>query len=166
MAGPTTYEIDGEQYVAVMAGYGGAPTSFYAPDAAFYEYQNDGRILAFKLKGGDTPIPPKQMKFSTPEPPKKDIKPDLVAKGAVIYYNYCETCHGGFGTNHYSQHPDLSKMPQGTHDLFNKIVLEGLLSSAGMANFSNSLDAEETEALHHYLIKLQTEQYEKENVPK
>lgn len=166
MAGPTTYEIDGEQYVAVMAGYGGAPTSFYAPDAAFYEYQNNGRILAFKLNGGDTPIPPKQMKYNTPEPPKKEIKPDLVTKGAAIYYNYCETCHGGFGTGHYSQHPDLSKMSQGTHDLFNKIVLEGLLSSAGMANFSNSLDVEETEAAHQYLIKLQTEQYEKEKVAK
>lgn len=163
MAAPTTYTVDGEQYVAVMAGYGGAPTSFYSPDAALFEYQNNGRILAFRLNGSnDTPLPPKQIKLSTPEPPEKEIKPDLVARGAVIYYNYCEACHGGFGKNHYSQHPDLSKMPTGTHDLFTRIVLGGLLNSAGMAGFSNSLTEEDTEAIHHYLIKRQRDQYENE----
>lgn len=162
MAAPTTYLVDGEQYVAVMAGYGGAPTSFYSPDAALFEYQNNGRILAFRLNGGSTPVPPKQLKYSTPEPPEKEINPDLVIKGAVIYYNYCETCHGGFGVGHYAQHPDLSKMPNGTHELFNSIVLQGYLSSVGMASFSNSLTEEDVESLHHYLIKLQRDQYENE----
>ena len=36
MAAPTTYSIDGEQYVAVMAAYGGAETSGYLPDAVIY----------------------------------------------------------------------------------------------------------------------------------
>ncbi|HTE30160.1 MAG TPA: PQQ-dependent dehydrogenase, methanol/ethanol family [Chryseolinea sp.] len=159
IAAPTTYEIDGEQYVAVMAGYGGAPVAFYPSDAAMYSYQNTGRILAFKLKGVETPLPPKQVVQATPAPPSLEPKAELVAKGQVLFYNYCETCHGGFGERHYSLHPDLSKLSAGTHELFEKILLEGYLSAAGMANFSNSLDKDEVEALHHYLIKQQQMQY-------
>jgi len=163
MAAPTTYMVDGEQYVAVMAGYGGAPMRASSRDAALFEYQNNGRILAFRLNGVNTPLPPKQIKFNTPEPPETESNPGLVAKGAVIYYNYCETCHGGFGKNHYSQHPDLSKMPKGTHDLFKRIVLQGYLSSAGMANFSNSLTEQDVDAIHHYLLKQQQDHYERES---
>lgn len=115
------------------------------------------------MNGAATPLPPKQTKLNTPEPPQKEIDNDLVAKGAEIYGNYCGPCHGGFGATHFSQHPDLSKMAPGTHDLFNKIVLEGLLSSAGMANFSNSLDSDEVEAIHHFLLMVQRYQYNKEH---
>src|SRR5678816_1028640 len=53
---PVTYEIDGEQYVAVMAGFGGAPLPFFPEGAAMERYVNHGRILAFKLGGGSTPL--------------------------------------------------------------------------------------------------------------
>ncbi len=162
MAAPTTYSIDGEQYVTVMAGYGGAETYAYLPDAIIFQYENKTRIITFKLGGGETPLPPKQKKIETPAPPDTKIKTELLAKGVTLYDFYCITCHGNFGDNHLSQHPDLSKLTEAKHMVFNDIVLKGILSQNGMANFSNSLSEEDAEAIHHYLLKKQTEGYQKQ----
>jgi len=163
MAAPATYSIDGEQYVAVMAGYGGAETIGYLPDAAIYQYENKGRILVFRLGGGETPLPPKQKKIETPAPPATmKVKEELLSKGASLFEFYCITCHGGFGDNHFSQHPDLSKLTEAKHITFNDIVLKGILAKNGMANFSNSLSEEDAEAIHSYLLKKQAEEYKKQ----
>jgi quinohemoprotein ethanol dehydrogenase len=159
MAAPTTYSIDGEQYVVVMAGYGGAETSGYLPDAAFFQYENKGRIIAFKLGGGETPLPPKQKHIEAPAPPDIKIKEDLIKRGAALYEFYCDICHGKFGDRHTSQHPDLSKLPEAKHMLFNDILLKGILAQNGMANFSNSLSEADVEAIHHFLLKKQTAVY-------
>jgi quinohemoprotein ethanol dehydrogenase len=161
MAAPTTYSIDGEQYVAVMAAYGGAETSGYLPDAVIYQYENKARILAFRLGGKETPLPPKQKHIETPAPPDIKIKEELIERGAFLYQFYCDICHGKFGDLHLSQHPDLSKLPDAKHALFNDIVLKGILSQNGMASFSNSLSEADAEAIHHFLIKKQTELYGK-----
>jgi quinohemoprotein ethanol dehydrogenase len=163
MAAPTTYTIDGEQYVSVMAGYGGAETYAYLPDGVVFQYENKGRILTFKIGGGETPLPPKKKPIATPAPPATAINTELLQKGATLYEFYCITCHGNFGDNHLSQHPDLSKLTEAKHIKFNDIVLKGILSENGMANFSNSLSEEDVEAIHHYLIKKQVEGYAKEN---
>jgi len=163
MAAPTTYTIDGEQYVSVMAGYGGAETYAYLPDGVVFQYENKGRILTFKIGGGETPLPPKKKPIATPAPPVTAIKTELLQKGATLYEFYCITCHGNFGDNHLSQHPDLSKLTEAKHIKFNDILLKGILSENGMANFSNSLNEEDVEAIHQFLIKKQVEGYVKEN---
>ncbi|MDZ7648332.1 MAG: hypothetical protein U5K54_14735 [Cytophagales bacterium] len=48
------------------------------------------------------------------------------------------------------------------HQVFNDIVLKGILSENGMANFSNSLSEADVEAIHNYLLKKQTELYKKQ----
>jgi quinohemoprotein ethanol dehydrogenase len=162
MAAPTTYSIDGEQYVAVMAAYGGAETSGYLPDAAIYQYENKARIIAFKLGGGETPLPPKVKPIKTPAPPTIKINEALIERGAYLYNFYCDICHGKFGDRHLSQHPDLSKLPEAKHLLFKDILLKGILAQNGMASFSNSLTEADVEAIHHFLIKKQKEVYAKE----
>jgi len=166
MAAATTYSVDGEQYVAVMAGYGGAETSAYLPDGVVFQYENKTRIIAFKLGGGETPIPPKKKPIKTPAPPDTKIKSELLAKGATLYDFYCFICHGNFGDKHLSQHPDLSKLTPAKHMVFNDILLKGILSQNGMASFSNSLSEEDVEAIHHYLLKQQTESYKREQAAK
>jgi quinohemoprotein ethanol dehydrogenase len=163
MAAPTTYKVDGEQYVAVMAAYGGAETSAYLPDGVVFQYQNLGQILAFKIGGVETPLPPKQTKIETPAPPDTKIKTQLIAKGAALYDFNCFICHGNFGDKHLSQHPDLSKLPVAKHMLFKDIVLKGILSENGMASFSNALSEEDAEAIHQFILKKQVENYKKEN---
>ncbi len=161
MAAPTTYSIDGEQYVAVMAAYGGAETSGYLADAVVFQYQNKARIIAFKLNGGETPLPPKREPIETPAPPAMKIREELISRGAYLYNFYCDICHGKFGELHLSQHPDLSKLTEAKHMAFKDILLKGILSENGMASFSNSLNEEDVEAIHSFLLKKQTELYTK-----
>ncbi|MES2647078.1 MAG: PQQ-dependent dehydrogenase, methanol/ethanol family [Bacteroidota bacterium] len=163
MAAPTTYSIDGEQYIAVMAAYGGAPTCCYPGDAAFYTYKNKGRIIAFKLGGTATPVAEKLEPVMTPAPPDTPaVKKELLASGSKLYYTYCETCHGIAESRHNSLHPDLLKLTLAKHQLFEKIVLGGMLSSGGMASFKNSLSSQDVEAIHHYLVALQTAAFRKQ----
>ena len=60
MAGPMTYSVNGEQYVAVQVGYGGTNIAGYTIpfSSAAAKYQNVNRIIAFKLGGGEVPKPP------------------------------------------------------------------------------------------------------------
>jgi quinohemoprotein ethanol dehydrogenase len=90
-----------------------------------------------------------------------EVKEALIAKGAALYDFYCFICHGNFGDKHLSQHPDLSKMSEAKHMVFNDILLKGILSQNGMANFSNSLSQEDVEAIHSFLLKKQIENYKK-----
>jgi quinohemoprotein ethanol dehydrogenase len=163
MAAPTTYSIEGEQYVTVMAGYGGAPVCCYPTDAAFYTYENIGRIIAFKLGGSITPLPPLRTAIKTPEPPEMPIREALLTKGSVLYYTHCEACHGIAG-RHNSLHPDLTKLTVAKHQLFNDIVLGGVLAQNGMASFRNSLNENEAESIHHFLMNLQKAAYKKESL--
>lgn len=163
MAAPISYEIDGEQYVAVMAGFGGGVLWQLPEGAAIDKYQNNGRILVFKLGGGTTPLPLKQVKIATPKAPDKILSEGSVLKGKVLYSQHCVFCHGGFGKEHRSGFLDLSKLNENTHDQFNKIVLEGTLSVFGMGNFSDVLRREDAEAIHDYLISKQRESFEEEN---
>ena len=162
MAAPCTYSIDGIQYIAVMAGYGGAPTCCYPADAIFHEYENFGRLIVFKIGGGVTPLPPRRNSEERLAPPDIKIKGELIAKGAALYYQYCETCHGIGGDGRNSLHPDLSRLPVTKHQLFSQIVLGGILAKNGMASFSNSLTEEDVEAIQHYLLKQQSDFYNKQ----
>jgi quinohemoprotein ethanol dehydrogenase len=166
MAAPVSYEIEGEQYVAVMAGYGGAVLSYLPEGAAIEKYQNKGRLLVFKLGGGPTPLSPKQELISTPKAPDKELSDASILKGKKLYGQLCMTCHGGFGKGHHSAYLDLSKLNENTHDQFNKIVLEGTLSAYGMASFSDVLKPEDAEAIHDFLISKQRETFAEENKQK
>ena len=62
MAAPVSYRIGEDQYIAVVAGVGGAGGMNFAPKI---DYVNAGQILAWKLKG----------KASMPEVQKRDAGP-------------------------------------------------------------------------------------------
>jgi quinohemoprotein ethanol dehydrogenase len=162
MAAPISYNVGGEQYVAVMAGYGGAELAWEGDDEALNKYQNTGRIIAFKLNGTNTPLPEKKIRdTSVPEPPAVTMTSQISTKGKKIYQSLCESCHGDFGETHFSDFPDLSMLAKPTHESFNDILLKGKLSYYGMADFSDVLKREEVEAVHQYLISVQKERFEK-----
>src|SRR5690606_31592734 len=65
MAAPVTYALDDTQFIAVLAGFGGAMAPLYPAESAAYRYQNYGRLLAFRLGGGETPLPPARQAQAT-----------------------------------------------------------------------------------------------------
>jgi quinohemoprotein ethanol dehydrogenase len=165
MAAPVTYEIDGEQYVAVVAGLGGAiAASMHPPESAPYRYQNYGRLLAFKLGGGEVPLPPARQTQATPEPPAlPGYSEDLAARGEAVWgAAACIVCHGGYGEARLSAYPDLYRMTVETHAAFDSIVLGGKLASRGMASFADVLTPEDVAAIHAYLVREQGKLHRKE----
>jgi quinohemoprotein ethanol dehydrogenase len=156
MAAPVSYEIDGVQYIAVIAGLGGAVAGSYPDESAARRYQNYGRLLAFALGGGVTPLPPLRQQGTTPEPPSLASYSDASAeRGAKLFGDHCARCHGGRGEERLSAYPDLFRLSPETHAAFDAIVRGGTLASAGMASFADVVSASDSAAIQAYLVREQ-----------
>ena len=150
IASPITYMAGGEQYVAVLAGWGGAfgLTSGFKPDSR----PAQGRLLAFKLRGeaqlperpDPEPIPP--------PPPLMELSEAALAQGGALYANYCSFCHGA-GVVGGGSIPDLRHIPASAHANFQAIVRHGALESRGMPGFGDVLNEADVEALHGFVIE-------------
>ncbi len=156
MAAPVSYEIDGVQYVAVMAGLGGAVASSYPRESAARRYENYGRLLAFKLGGGPVPLPKLREAGTTPEPPSLEGHSEAKAeRGAKLFGSQCAHCHGGRGEDRLSAYPDLYRLDPETHAAFDAIVRGGTLASAGMASFADVVSEADVAAIQAYLVREQ-----------
>lgn len=167
MAAPMSYQIDGEQYIAVMAGYGGNELRVGPVDkrAAIHKYQNYGRILAFKLNGEITPLPPKVKLSRVPEPPALKLQDKLVEKGQTLFFQYCAKCHdAGDPKTLYSQYPNLAKLNPAIQGVFKDIVLGGVFAPNGMASFADVLNESDADAIQQYLVKQQIGLLEEQKV--
>jgi quinohemoprotein ethanol dehydrogenase len=164
MAGAMSYSLDGEQYIAVMAGYGGGLGFAYSDIAAPRTYENYGRVLAFKLGGGAVPLPPERLATVIPAPPQNVAEdPEQIARGAWLYTQHCGRCHNAPGANHSGNYPNLGAMPEATHQVFDDIVLNGAMNFGGMAGFDDQLNDDDSRAIHEYLISAQHDAYSAQN---
>jgi quinohemoprotein ethanol dehydrogenase len=151
IAAPMTYELDGEQYVAVLAGYGGAGGVGFAPYTAAYKYGNEGRVVVFKLGGGAVPKPAPFVDPPYPEAVPSFGTPKQIADGALAYARNCGRCHVGGR----AMLPDLTRSPAITDaDAFRSIVLEGARAPAGMGRFDDVLTPADAEAIRAFLVSL------------
>lgn len=152
LAAPMTYRVKGVQYVAVMAAWGGGGYAYVPPYSAAYQRGNQGRLLVFKLDGGPVKLPPALPALEVaPEPPTQaaGVTPATIAKGQQLFFGNCVMCHAN---QHRSITPDLRRMQPGTHQMFSKIVLEGLLRQNGMPRWNDVLKPDEVAAIHAWLI--------------
>ena len=151
MAAPVTYRVNGVQYIAIVAGYGGGGViNGYPldPESAAYRYGNEGRIIALKLGGGSPPLPPLRTDPPFPELPPRPTDATQIAAGEVLYNRYCSRCHV-MGRGNL---PDLRRIQPGTHALFDGIVLGGAYAAKGMGRFDDVLSPADAAAIHAYLI--------------
>lgn len=157
IAAPISYEIDGEQYIAFTAGWGGG--GWFAPHdtSAVIKYGNQNRIIALKLNGGDVVLPELASAVEPiPEPPEQTGTPEQIAEGQQLFSRSCAICHAN---NDYGLTPDLRRMNEATHGAFNAIVLYGARRPRGMPQWDDVLDVEQTEAIHSFLIDLAWQGY-------
>ena len=160
VAGPMSYSIDGTQYVAVMAGWGGGGWNFPHPTSAAFQRGNDGRIVVFKLDGGATPIPALLPPIQPiPQPPPLTASAETVKKGGEIFGAHCASCHLNVPG---SLAPDLRRMSPETHDAFKQIVLGGALRNAGMPPWDDVLTPADADAIHAFLISIAWDGYNKQ----
>ncbi len=151
IAAPITYMVDGEQYIAVNAGWGGGLA--HVERAQFSElFLGPPRLLVFKL-GGTAQLPPMpEESFVVPElspPPPLEASPEQVAAGEALYGQHCAVCHGNGARGGVK---DLRHMSPETHAAFADIVLGGSRAANGMASFADLIGDDEAAAIHDYLI--------------
>ena len=152
LAAPMTYRVDGVQYIAVQAGWGGGGWGFVPPYAAAYAKGNANRLLVFRLGGGETPVPPNLLPLEPAPPPPQQlpgVTPEMIALGSGLFTENCAICHSN---QPRAPLPDLRRMRAGTHEAFARIVREGLLLPNGMPRFDDLLDADQVKAIHAFLI--------------
>jgi quinohemoprotein ethanol dehydrogenase len=152
IAAPVTYEVDGEQYVTVNAGWGGAAPTVVGEivlDAAKGKFN---RVLTFKL-GGKADLPPLKTAARPLDPPPATAAAEKVAAGKGLYHSYCMACHGDTAVSG-GMVPDLrysATLP--SPEIWKSIVLDGAMVKNGMISFARHLKAEDVETLRAYIVQ-------------
>ena len=149
VAAPATYELDGEQYVAVMVGYGGG-----GPVSASVLLGNQprlpGRLMVFKLGGKATAKPYDIPKMADLDLTKVTTTGDA-KKGFVGFHENCQVCHGPSVSGAFL--PDLKKTPLLlSPDDFRSVVIDGAKAHNGMASFKRFMTAADAEDIRAYII--------------
>jgi quinohemoprotein ethanol dehydrogenase len=156
LSGPIAYEIDGEQYIAVTAGWGtalplagGVGVRDGQPRTALSVM---GKVVVFKIGGAGAYEPYFDL---PPEPTPKAADFGNVATiehGKEVYFNNCMVCHGdsaqsgGITTDLRWSGRTSSK------ESFAEIVIDGAYATAGMASFKDKLSADDVEAVRAYIV--------------
>ena len=153
VAAPISYTVGGDQYLAVMVGWGGVfPLASGEPARKSGRLQNISRVLAFKL-AGKASLPPLPQ-FTQPElkPPRPTASARTVQRGETLFQNYCSTCHGDVAVSG-GVLPDLRYSGQlANQPQWNEVVLVGSLQPYGMVSFSKELSRQDAEAIRDYVI--------------
>src|SRR3546814_8469393 len=89
MAGPISYTIDGQQYVTVEAGWGGAFPLALGGISTVAKVKPEARVLTYKI-GGNAKLPaPDPSPDVLPPPPPVTAAAATVNKGRDLYNGYC-----------------------------------------------------------------------------
>jgi len=155
IAPPITYSINGEQYVAVLAGWGGVWPLSPAGVLSGQEkpLPNVSRLLVFKL-GSKTTLPERPFNQRPLDPPPFNGTAAQVSSGSYDYGRYCGQCHNDAAIGGGTVTPDLRRSAALENEAtWQAIVHDGALKDNGMVSFAPSLSRERIEAIRQYVIK-------------
>jgi len=153
LAAPMTYMIDGEQYVAVMVGWGGVWDVSAGKLVTKRITPNISRLLVFKLGAkGTLPTAPEEVKRVL-DPPPPSGTPQQLAIGMKAYTNSCSVCHGSTAVAGVLN-PDLRhSVALGNPKLWQEIVHDGLLKQNGMVGWKGQFTPEQIEAIRLWVVQ-------------
>ena len=154
VAGPITYMIDGEQYIAINAGWGGSPVYNLNKNGPFRT--STAKLLVFKLDAKGVTLPPPPPPAKLPPPPPLRAPESQVTRGRELNQQTCVRCHGEDAIGGVK---DLRWMTPETRAMFDDIVLKGIYRERGMVSFADVLKPEDAAAIHQYLIARANEDY-------
>jgi quinohemoprotein ethanol dehydrogenase len=153
IAAPISYEVDGEQYVAIMAGTGGSWALIGGgTNMKGYTQQNISRLLVYKV-GGAAQLPPVPEQVVLPmNPPPATASADVVAKGGGLYDAYCANCHGPVAIQ-LGILPDLRRTPMlQSAESWQSVVIGGARQQNGMASYASVMTGDDAEAIRAFVI--------------
>lgn len=153
VAPPIAYEIDGEQYISINVGWGGAFALVFGEYVQAESLPNVSRVLTFKL-GADGALPDVEWRPTVVfNPPVLEADADTLDTGLLLYQNTCMGCHGLNAVSGLLI-PDLRGTAylwdaKGWHD----VVRGGKLRDRGMAGLAEHLEVADSEAIRQYVIQ-------------
>jgi PQQ-dependent dehydrogenase (methanol/ethanol family) len=153
VAPPVTYTVDGDQYVLVVAGWGGVFPLLTGEIAHKGSVPAaNGRLLAFKL-GGRTRLPA----TGAAARPVPQVTPfgdaATLTRGKAVYHRYCGGCHGDAAVSG-GVLPDLRESASSASGTaWATIVRDGALTARGMVAFGAEVSPEDAEAIRAYVVQ-------------
>jgi quinohemoprotein ethanol dehydrogenase len=149
IAGPVTYELNGTQYVAVVAGYGGGFGLGEGSEQP--KFRPNGGVLVFRLDG-KAQLPKVEGAIASLNPPSARFTDNQVNDGRLLYTQNCYRCHGS-GAQSAGVLPDLRRSGAlSDRTAWRSIVRDGALESAGMIGFARWLSPDQVENIRAYIV--------------
>jgi PQQ-dependent dehydrogenase (methanol/ethanol family) len=149
-APPMTYEVNGTQYVAVLAGWGGPMVLNNRPVGK--GKVGPGLLLSFSI-GSTAPFTPFVRKIQPVPMPtfKLAASSAEIEQGRVLFATFCGRCHGGNVVSGGSV-PDLRYAEEPTHQMFEEIVRGSARREFGMPSFADDLTSAQVRLIHAYIL--------------
>ena len=148
MAAPVSYSVEGEQYVAVVSGYGGGFGLGIGTDQPVR--RPNGRLLAFRL-GGTATLPDYPQSLAPLVHPTERFTDEQVNEGRLLYTQQCYRCHGA-GAQSGGVLPDLRRSAAlSDRAAWGAIVHDGALESRGMIGFKAWLNPQQIDSIRAFV---------------
>ena len=163
VASPVTYRVDGEQYVSVLAGWGGSLPLVGGEMAAAAGVINASRILTYTL-GATGELPPLDTPQPVLDPPPRVEDPAALARGKQLFADRCMVCHGD-GAVGGGVIPDLRYLDAARHATWMGTVLGGLHTERGMVSFAGVLSPDDALAIQAFVIERAHQLKERQRSP-
>lgn len=134
VAAPSTYEVDGKQYVSIAVGWGGV----FGITQRATDREGPGTVYTFAV-GGKAPLPEftKYQIGNLLRGVKYD--PKDVPEGTAIYVSACAACHGVPGVDKGGNVPNLGYVAPEIISNLKDIVFNGPYKDKGMPDFTGKL---------------------------
>ena len=162
MAPPISYQLNGVQYIALMAGYGGG-YGVSTPLAVDPHPRPNGRLIVFALDGNDE-YSVERREFAPFVTVSGKWQENEIAVGREIYERGCSLCHGPSGRSSGVM-PDLRRSAVlQNQEAWQSIVYDGAFESRGMIGFSKWYSREKIEAVRGYVAGLANRALARESV--
>lgn len=154
VAAPVTYEVDDEQYVTVLAGWGGAIPLVAGEVVQEAAKGGTNRVLTFKL-GAKNALPSLQVvpRKLVPPPIAAATTKETVDRGRGLYQQYCAACHGDTASAGGVVVDLRYSGTLGIPAAWKAIVLDGAMVGNGMVTFGRYLKPDDVETIRAYVIQ-------------
>ncbi|PKO67266.1 MAG: PQQ-dependent dehydrogenase, methanol/ethanol family [Betaproteobacteria bacterium HGW-Betaproteobacteria-16] len=146
IAAPSTYLVDGKQYVSIAVGWGGV----YGLAQRATDRTGPGTVYTFAVGGNAQP--PAHVAYQLGklvEGVKYD--PAHVPAGTALYVSNCVFCHGVPGVDRGGNIPNLGYMDTSFIQNLDKFVFKGPATERGMPDFTGKLSNDDVQKIKAFI---------------
>lgn len=146
VAAPSTYMVDGKQYVSVAVGWGGV----YGLAARATERQGPGTVYTFAV-GGKAKMPEFVAQRTGQLLQGVKYDPAKVEAGTMLYVANCVFCHGVPGVDRGGNIPNLGYMDASYIENLPNFIFKGPAMARGMPDFTGKLSGDDVESIKAFI---------------